>query len=73
MGNIKELRKAAGLTQVKLARQSGVSRFRICMAETESLPLRPEEVEAINRAVAPELEKTLRVASTFQGVNCVAS
>ncbi len=73
MASIRELRKAAGLTQVRLAQRSGVSRFRICMAETESLPLRTDEVEAINRAVAPELEKALRVVSTFQGVNCVAS
>ena len=72
MSCIREIRKAASLTQFQLAQRSGVSRFRLCMAETDSLQLRPEELEAINKAVAPEIERARHVLSNFQGLNCVA-
>lgn len=73
MMNLKAVRKAAGLSQIHLATTSGVSRFRISLAESGVLNLLPNEVEAINKAVAPEIEKTLRVASTFQNAKCVVS
>jgi hypothetical protein len=50
---------------MQLAQKANVSRFRICMAECGSLELRPEEVEAITKAVKPEMEKTARIASEF--------
>lgn len=66
MNNLREVRKASGLTQIQLAQRAKVSRFRLCMAESGSLELRPDEVEAINKAVRPELEKTARIASEFE-------
>ena len=66
MTNLKALRKAAGLTQFQLARKSGVSRFRIGMAESEGLELRPGEIEAINGVIKSGIEKAMRLASEFQ-------
>jgi DNA-binding XRE family transcriptional regulator len=66
MKNLKGFRKAAGLTQVRSAKQSGVSLFRIVMAETEGIELRPEEIAAIRRILGPELAKSISLAIEFQ-------
>jgi DNA-binding XRE family transcriptional regulator len=55
--NLREVRRMAGFTQMKLAQQSRVSRFRICTAEQGYLTLRPDEVEAIKQALAPEVSR----------------
>jgi hypothetical protein len=60
-------RKAAGLTQIQLSQRASVSRFRLCMAEADCLELRPDELDAINQALRPEMEKAARIASEFQG------
>lgn len=67
MINLKTIRKAAGLTQIQLAARANVSRFRLCLAETGNIELRPEEIAAITEAVKPELERTTRLASEFTG------
>jgi len=64
---LKALRKTAGLTQVQLSQRANVSRFRLCMAETDSLELRSDEIEAINQALMPEMARAARIASEFQG------
>jgi predicted transcriptional regulator len=66
MSDLRTIRRASGLTQMQLAQKANVSRFRICMAECGSLQLRSEEIEAINKAVKPEIEKTARIASEFE-------
>lgn len=66
MSKLRAIRKAAGFTQVQLSQKAGVSRFRLCMAESESLELRPDEIEAINRALEPEMERAARIASEFR-------
>jgi predicted transcriptional regulator len=63
MQNLKVIRTAAGLSQMRLAQKAAVSRFRICMAESGYLELRPEEVSAITNTVRTEMEKTAREAS----------
>lgn len=63
MQNLKVTRKAAGLSQIQLAQKAEVSRFRICMAESGYLELRPEEVRAITTVVRREMEKRARRAS----------
>ena len=68
MSDLRTIRRASGLTQVQLAQKAGVSRFRICMAESGSLELRPDEIDAITQAVRPELAKTARIASEFERV-----
>jgi transcriptional regulator with XRE-family HTH domain len=73
MSNLKALRKAAGFTQFQLAKRSGVSRFRIGMAESESMELRPEEWEAISKVIRPGIERAARLATEFQTECHIAS
>ena len=72
MDNLKVIRKAAGLSQIGLARRAGVSRFRLYLAEAGTLELRPDEMVAINRAIAPELERVERIASEVRRTTCAA-
>jgi len=37
------------------------------MAEGDCLQLRPDELEAINQALKPEMQRAARIASEFQG------
>lgn len=73
MSNLKELRKAAGLTQIQLAMRANVSRFRLCLAETGNIELRPEELAAITEAVKPEIERTARIASEFTTLSAIGA
>ena len=66
MGNLRAVRKAAGLSQIELAHRASVSRFRLSLAEAGALELREDEIAAIRFALAPELQKRGRVVSEFQ-------
>lgn len=66
VNKLKELRRAAGLTQIQLAERSSVSRWRLCMAETGALELRPSEIEALGQALKPALERAVRMVQEFQ-------
>jgi hypothetical protein len=56
--NIRERRMMAGrLSQIALARSSGVSRFRISLAESGHIVLREDEKIAIARALAREVRR----------------
>lgn len=37
------------------------------MAEADCLELRPDELNAINQALKPEMENAARIAAEFQG------
>ena len=54
---IKELRRASNLSQIELSQKSGVSRFRIQLAESGTLELRPTELLAIKEALRPALTR----------------
>jgi DNA-binding XRE family transcriptional regulator len=69
MSKLRSIRKAAGLTQVQLSQRANVSRFRLCMAESDSLELRPDEIESIYQALKPEMERAVRIASQFQATS----
>ena len=69
MKNLKGLRKASGLTQLRLSMRSGVSLSRIVKSELEGIELRPEEIAAIRRILAPELAKNIGLALEFQTGN----
>jgi len=69
VSKLRAIRKAAGLTQVQLSQRANVSRFRLCMAESDSLELLPDEIEAINQALKPGMERAVRIASEFQRAN----
>lgn len=58
---LRELRRASNLSQIQLAQKSGVSRFRIQLAESGTLQLREAELQAIRDAVRPGLAKTARL------------
>lgn len=64
--DLRTSRKLARLTVIELSRRSGVSRWRLSMCETEGLKLRPDEIEALRRVLAPELVKAARFALDFQ-------
>jgi transcriptional regulator with XRE-family HTH domain len=66
VGNLRAIRKAAGLSQIQLAQRAKISRFRLSLAEMGSLELREDELRAICDAVAPEIERTARLASKFE-------
>ena len=52
MEKIKELRTKAGVSQHKLALESGVSRYRISMAEVGYLTLTASEIRALETTLA---------------------
>jgi hypothetical protein len=66
------MRKAAGLTQVQLSQKANVSRFRLCMAEADCLKLRPDELDALNQALMPEMERAARLAAEFQDAGALS-
>jgi len=63
---LRELREAAGVPQIELARRCGISRFRIYEAEFGMRELTAEELQAIQRVLAPEFAKQVRAAAQFQ-------
>jgi predicted transcriptional regulator len=69
--NIKNQRKMAGrLSQIELAKRSGVSRFRISLAETGHIVLRAGELTAIVRALARQVQ---RLAKEFHSSSVPAN
>ena len=59
--NIKQFREEAGLSQMALARRSGLSRSRLQMAEAGYIALREDELTAIQRVFGDEIhERAIR-------------
>ncbi|MGA9647003.1 MAG: hypothetical protein WBQ76_13880 [Candidatus Korobacteraceae bacterium] len=67
MTDLRVIRKTARMTQTQLSKKARVSRFRIALAETEGIELRPDEIAAITKALQPGLERAQRVVAEFQG------
>jgi transcriptional regulator with XRE-family HTH domain len=59
--NIREMRKAAGMSQAALAARTGIDRTRICFAESGYVNLRFEENDAIRKAIAVEIKERTEV------------
>ena len=55
--NLRADRSALGISQSKLARLSGVSRFKICTFELGSGALNPNELNRIKRVFCAEAER----------------
>ena len=66
MDNLRPMRRAAGYTLIGLARESGVSRWRLAVAETEGLPLSDAEVEAVRKVLRPRLVELTHCVLQFQ-------
>ena len=62
MNQLRSHRATLGISQSKLARISGVSRFKICVFELGSGSLTPDEQRQINEALQAEVER-LRYAA----------
>lgn len=57
MKQLRKMREVSGLSQIALARRAGVSRMRLQLAEAGEITLRPEEIEAVNRALREGIER----------------
>ena len=62
---LKELRNVAGLTQCDVAKQCGLDRSRLSLAENEYSKLRPEEEATVRKVLIKHIEAK---ASQFSGV-----
>ena len=56
---VREMRKAARMTQMALAARTGIDRARICFAENGYVNLRYEENDAIRKAIAEEFKERI--------------
>lgn len=63
---LKAIRKAVGMSQIQLAREAKISRFRIYLFEAGSIELRPDEIGAITKAVQPGIERAQQIISDFR-------
>lgn len=61
MENLKEHRSRLGLSQAKLARLSGVSRFKICTSELGDTTLTKRDQEKIRQALQTEAARLREV------------
>lgn len=55
--NIREMRKSSRMSQAALASLTGMDRTRISFAENGYVELKPEEQDAIRRAIVRELNR----------------
>jgi transcriptional regulator with XRE-family HTH domain len=62
------LRRRAGLTQIQLARKTGISAPRICLWERGEVELRTEQIECIAKVLNEHLSK----APVFSGAGELA-
>jgi len=56
-------------SQIELAHQSGVSRWRIVEAEKDRLRLRPEEADAIRKVLSGEVQKVVQPSNVAKDVD----
>jgi predicted transcriptional regulator len=66
MSDLRKIREAAGLPQIRLAQQANVSRFRLYRAECGALALTPEERERVNQVLAPAIAAAALAIVSFQ-------
>ena len=66
---LKSFRTALGISQSKLARISGVSRFKICTYELGSGSLSPEDQNQISEALQAELERLRGIPARIDTVS----
>jgi predicted transcriptional regulator len=62
MVNLRSSRQSLGISQSKLARISGVSRFKICTFELGGGSLNPQECERIRTALEAEAGRIRSIA-----------
>lgn len=57
--DLRNRRNKLGISQTRLARISGVSRFRICMFELDNQPLTDAEQRQIDSALKDEVQRKI--------------
>ena len=62
MTRLRFYREALRISQIRLARLSGVSRFKICTFELGDSSLSPDEQERIRRALEAEAERVRSIS-----------
>jgi predicted transcriptional regulator len=71
--NLRSDRNTLGISQSRLARLSGVSRFQICTYELGDGSLTPEEQARIHAALISEAERLRNIAIQFGQTEPIAS
>lgn len=66
MSELRRIREAAGIPQIKLAELADVSRFRLYKAECGWLELTAEERQRVNQVLAPAIASAARTIVSFQ-------
>lgn len=61
MRELRKLREAAGASQIRIARLSGVPRMRLSLAENGDAELTDAEIAAVRRAIGDFAAKTAAV------------
>ncbi len=65
---LKEARELAGLTQIQLSNQSGVSRMKLSLAECDQVELTSEEGAAVRRVLEASIrERAARMKTILSG------
>lgn len=57
MKDLKKLRELAGMTQAELARDAGIDRTRLCLAESGCARLSEHEVDAVRKITIDAMRK----------------
>ena len=64
--DLRSRRNALGLSQSRLARLSGVSRFKVCLFELGDGSLKPEEQQSISAALRAETDRLRSLPSDVE-------
>jgi transcriptional regulator with XRE-family HTH domain len=71
--DVRELRTISGLTQLKLAKESGLDRTRLSLAEGGYVVLRPDEEANVRRVLLDHIEsRAAQFRSVLSGKEAVA-
>jgi transcriptional regulator with XRE-family HTH domain len=71
---LKDLRLMAGLTQCDVAKETGVDRSKLSLAENLYVELRPEEHAAVRKVLLDRIEnRAAELKGVLSGMEAVAS
>jgi transcriptional regulator with XRE-family HTH domain len=71
---LRDLRLMAGLTQCDVAKETGVDRSKLSLAENQYVELRPEEQAAVRRVLLERIEnRSAQLKGVLSGMEAVAS
>lgn len=65
--DLKDKRVRLKLSQLRLARRAGVSRFKLCLYELGEGTLNPREIALLESAIAEETRRVKRMLGEVEG------